>query len=118
MNIKSFWSVALAVAVSSCRVPIVSAAEPSQEEATLVAKLITAHEKLDYDAFVGDSGVPLKKEPFGSIATRLAPRLQAGHEILPLEALRQRGGRVTGWKVSFKDGGDDLLVTLSIRDGK
>ena len=52
------------------------------------------------------------------VATTLAPRLQAGHELSYLGVLNQRGLRVTVWKLSFKDGGDDHLVTLGVKDGK
>src|SRR4051812_6539236 len=94
------------------------AAEASKEDTAMALKLITATEKLDYEAFVSDSARPLPKEQFEAVATTLAPRLQAGHELSYLGALNQRGLRVTVWKLSFKDGGDDLLVTLGVKDGK
>ncbi len=52
------------------------------------------------------------------MATKLAPRLRAGYEMSYLGVLNQRGQRVTVWKLSFKDGGDEHLVTLGVKDGK
>jgi len=87
----------------------------------LSAKIIRAIQKADYNAFIanGDSAFHnLPKEQFDSVATQLAPRLKAGYEITYLGQLEQRGFHVTLWKVSFKDGQDDALATLSLKDGK
>jgi len=100
---------------------ILRAAQPQKEDAVLVGKLITAIEKLDYDAFVADGEGPfqqLKKEQFEAVAAKVAPKLQAGHEVSYFGDLRQKGYHVTLWKISFKDGGDDVLATLSVKDGK
>jgi hypothetical protein len=32
--------------------------------------------------------------------------------------VKQNGDHVTLWKLTFKDGSDDALVTLSAKDGK
>ena len=52
------------------------------------------------------------------MSAKVAPKLLAGHELSYLGDLRQHGYHVTLWKVSFKDGGDDALATLSVKDGK
>src|SRR6185503_14883479 len=92
-------------------------ADPPKEDAAFASKLIAAHESMDYDAVVA-VGLHLKKEHFEALAARFAPRLKAGHEVAYLGELSQYGSRVTLWKITFKDRGDDLLVSLSVRDGK
>ena len=71
--------------------------------------------------FVADGEAPfrqLKKEQFEAVAVKLGPKFRAGHEISYLGDLKQKGYHVTLWKVSFKDGSDDQLATLSTREGK
>ena len=117
MNIKSLkFIVCLALFVVCAGVS--SAAEPSKEDDAMLSKLIVASQNLDYEAFIADSVRPITKEQFEAVASKLSPRLKAGHDISYLGVLNQRGLRVTVWKLSFKDAGDDHLVTLGVRDGK
>ena len=98
-----------------------SEAKPSKEDVDLLNKLFSALQKKDYASFVSD-GEPafraLPEEQFNSVAEQLAPKLIGEHEVTYLGALRQKGFRVTLWKVSLKDGSDDMLATLSVRSGK
>ena len=87
----------------------------------MAAKLVTAIVAADYEGFVADGDTAfkqLKKEQFAPLASQLAPKFQAGHEMSYLGELKQRGYRVTLWKISFKDGSDDALATLSVKAGK
>jgi hypothetical protein len=121
MNIKSIRLIALAVAMLVGGSAVLRAAEPAKEDAAMASKLVTAIEKSDYEAFVADGETPfkqLKKEQFEAVAAQIAPKLQAGHEVSYLGDLKQKGYRVTLWKVSFKDGSDDMLATLGMKDGK
>jgi hypothetical protein len=118
MNIKSVCLAVIAAAAFACSAARSVAAEPPNEDVALVSKLINATEKSDYKAFIALSAAPLKKESFDEVAAKLAPRLQAGHELLYLGTLNQGGSRVVLSKISFKGGGDDVLVTLSVKDGK
>lgn len=98
-----------------------SASEPSKADEALAAKLVTALAQSDHAAFVVDGETPFQritKEQFAAVAGLLAPRLKAGYAISHLGDLRQMGYRVTLWKISFADGGDDALATLSLKDGK
>ena len=101
---------------------ILLAAEPAKEDAALSTKLITAVAKSDYDTWAEDWGAPfkkmLKKEPFSTTCALYAVRFQAGYEISYLGDLNQAGAHVTLWKVSFKNHGDDALVTLVMKEGK
>jgi hypothetical protein len=95
--------------------------KPLKEDVDFFKKLLTAVEKRDYASFVGDGESAFKALPegqFDSVVTQLAPKLGGSHEATYLGALQQKGYRVTLWKVSFKDGSDDMLATLSVRNGR
>ena len=99
----------------------VFAAEAPKEDAAASAKLLAALEKTDRDAFVAEGEAAFKQlsQPqFAAAAAQLSPRLKGGYDLSFLGELKQRGYRVTLWKLSFKDGGDDALATLSMKDGK
>ncbi len=98
-----------------------SAVEPPQEDAALAPKLIAAIERSDYAAFIADGEAPfqqLTEATFAGVASKLAPRLHAGHDLTYLGDYKQHGYRVSLWKITFRDGSDDLLATLSVKDGK
>jgi hypothetical protein len=100
---------------------LVNEAKPSKEDVDFFSKLVSAIAKKDFQSFVAD-GEPafktLPEEEFTSFASQLAPKLNGDRDVTFLGALRQKGYRVTLWKVSFKDGNDDMLATLSVRNGK
>jgi hypothetical protein len=56
--------------------------------------------------------------PFNAQKKRRRSKLKAGYDLAYLGDLNQRGYQVTLWRIRFKSGGDDLLATLSMRDGK
>lgn len=60
----------------------------------------------------------LKKEQFEAVVSRLSAKLKNGYDLTYLGDLNQRGYEVTLWRIRFKSGGDDLLATLSMKDGK
>ncbi len=98
-----------------------AAAEPAKEDAALSAKLMAAIVKPDYEAFVADGEdafKQLRKEQFEAFAAKIGPKLAAGHQFTYLGELKQKGYRVTLWKISFPDGSDDLVASLSVKDGK
>lgn len=121
MNIKSIRSISLAVAMLIDSSAILCATQPQREDAAISAKLITAIENSDYEAFVldGDSSFKqLKKAQFEAVAAQLVPRFKGGYEVSYLGELKQKSYHVTLWRISFKDGSDDALATLSIKAGK
>lgn len=106
---------------------IIASAQLRAEEAPAEAKasataLITAIADKDHAAFKaqGDEmfSKALTKEIFDEVHAKLAPRIKAGYEMTYLTELTRQGHKVTLWKLTFKDGGDDALATLSIKDGK
>ena len=121
MNTRFSRSLVLAAALLVGSPAFLSAVEPAKGDAALVAKIFSAIENSDYVAFVADGDAPfkqLKKEQFDAVSAKVAPKLLAGHELSYLGDLKQHGYHVTLWKVTFKDGGDDALATLSVKDGK
>ena len=96
------------------------AADPTKEDAAFSAKLLGAIQNSDYDAFVVDGTEAfhgITKPQFDSVASALAPKLKTA-QVTFLGELAQHGYRVTLWKLSFTDGSDDALATLSVKDGK
>ena len=84
-------------------------------------RLITALVGGDFEVFISNGEAAfqaLPKKSFDSVVAQLAPRFKAGYEIGYLGELKQKGYQVTLWKISFKDGRDDSLATLSIKNGK
>ena len=84
-------------------------------------KLFAALANDDYAAFIADGDAAFKllaKEKFESVVLQLGPRFKSGFEVTYLGELKQKGYAVTLWKITFKDDGDDLLGTLSLKDGK
>jgi hypothetical protein len=101
------------VSVFAAEAPIAS-----QVEAT---KLVSAIASDDYAAFVVDGNAAfqgLKKDQFESLVSQIGSKLKSGYDLAYLGDLNQRGYQVTLWRIRFKNGGDDLLATLSMKDGK
>lgn len=53
-----------------------------------------------------------------SVRSKMASRLNGGYTSTFLGTLVQEGYTVYLWKLSFKDGLDDRLITMAVRDGK
>jgi hypothetical protein len=97
------------------------AADAPKDAQAASGKLLSAIVADDYNAFISD-GEPafkaLKKEAFDSVVMQLSLRFKTGYEAIYLGELKQKGYQVTLWKLSFKDGGDDMLATLSLKEKK
>jgi hypothetical protein len=111
----------LSLAIACFVTVSVFAADPpvsSQAEAT---KLVSAIVSDNYAAFVADGNAAfqgLKKDQFESVVSQLGSKLKSGYDLAYLGDLNQRGYLVTLWRIRFQNGGDDLLATLSMKDGK
>ena len=96
-------------------------AEPEGAAAT-VKKLLVAVQANDYDAFVAQGNATVKagltKQMLEGVSAQLAPRMEKGYDSLYLGALKQQGCDVYLWKLTYRDGGDDTLVKLVMKDGK
>ncbi|WP_051470255.1 hypothetical protein [Fischerella sp. PCC 9605] len=96
--------------------------QPEKSVQTAFTNLMAAIEENNYDNFVAAGNAAFKegitRQMFTRVSAELAPRMKKGYEAVFLGELRQQGYRVYLWKLTFKDGGDDLLAKLSLKDGK
>ncbi|HEY1769631.1 MAG TPA: hypothetical protein VGG02_05195 [Chthoniobacterales bacterium] len=76
----------------------------------------------NYDAFMAESDGTLKgnlsKRMLERVSKELEPRARQGYDAQYLGELNRKGYQVHLWRLKFKDGGDDALATLSVKDGK
>jgi hypothetical protein len=89
---------------------------------TILTKILNAVENNDYKSFIADGDnqfkVSITKQMFDGVNAMIAPRMKKGYEVFQLGILNQQGCQVYLRKLVFKDGGDDLLVKLALRNGK
>ncbi len=88
----------------------------------VLRKLLTAVEQADYDGFVEDGTTAFKagitKQMFEGVSVQLSSRMKEGYETYYLGQLKQQGCQVHLWKLVYKDGGDDTLAKLVLKEGK
>lgn len=107
----------LVLSASSCM-----AASTPESARPMLDKLLQAVSSNDYASVISDGTVAFKtgitKQMIERVSAQLAPRMVKGYEVTFLGELKQQGCQVSLWKVSYKDGGDDTLAKLVIKDGK
>ncbi len=76
----------------------------------------------DYDGFLTHCDAAMKtaltKQMFTTASQQIASRAKQGYDAQYLGGLFQRGYKVHLWRLRFKDNGDDILATMSIKDGQ
>ncbi len=86
----------------------------------LFHQLLDAQVAKDYDAFVAHGTVELKaaltKTQFEASSDLMIARTKGGFEIAPLGKLNKKGYQVYLYRLRFKDGGDDMLGTMSLKN--
>ena len=97
--------------------------EPGQRQQStdVAARVLEAVKTQDYRAFValGDKGVrKMRAEDFQALVQRHASHLSSGHELQPLDERWRGGVFVRRWKLIFKDGSRDAILTLGVREGR
>ena len=99
-----------------------AAAAEAPGNPTQFRKMLAAIEANNYDAFVADGDPAFKaaltKTAFDSGTSQVLPRLRAGYTPAYLGTLNQGGFAVQLWKLTFKDGKDDVLVSMAMKEGK
>jgi hypothetical protein len=109
--------VSLALPAMPCR-----AGDPAEPGRSTLDTLLRAVEANDYDSFVAGASdafkAALTKSMLQGVSGQLAPRLKKGYACSHLGELKQQGSRVLLWKLTYKDGGDDTLAKLVLKDGK
>lgn len=121
MNNKCFIALIFDLLVFSAIGFAQSAANRSAAD-TIGTRIFHAVEQNDLDSFVADGDNQFKaaitKQMFEGVNAMVAPRMKKGYEVIPLGTLNQQGCQVYLRKLVFKDGGDDILARLAVRDGK
>jgi hypothetical protein len=86
-----------------------------------VEKIINSIKDQDYEAFIanGDKGFSsITKSMFEGVCASMERKFKDGHELTYFGDLKARGYQVTLWRVSFKNGSDDSLGRISVKNGK
>ena len=124
MNAKRFLAAVLSVTcmyLTLAAAPCM-AADPVGPSRPILDKLLKAVEANDYDSFVADGSDAFKagltRQMLQGVSSQLAPRLKKGYDCFHLGELKQQGYQVYLWKLTYKDGGDDTLAKLVLKDGK
>jgi hypothetical protein len=101
--------------------PIAMAQAPAQLETTMKSMLAAIQSKSLADFVAGGDASfrsGMTQPMLDGVSAQLGPRLSQGYTASFLGSLNQEGFTVYLWKVVFKDGKDDRLVTMAVRDGK
>ena len=103
-------------------IPILNAATDGPSTEGTVNTLLAAIATNNYDTLVANAAPALKtritKETFTQVSTQLSPRLKKGYKLQYLGSLKQQGVEVFLWKITYKDGGDEMLARLVIQEDK
>lgn len=101
---------------------LIQAGEPPKKEREILNNLLGATEKNDYKAFLKDATAEVKaaltKQMLERVSSQVAPHMKKGYEVSYLGNLKQQGCKVYLWKLKYKDGHDDTLAKLVLKDGK
>jgi hypothetical protein len=85
-------------------------------------KVLEAVKTRSFDDFLADADdnvrAKLGRQQFDAVSALVGPRLKEGYKTTYLTKLRKSGNAVHLWKLQFKDGKDEALVTMSVKDGK
>ena len=117
-------SVALFISLASSMVfaQALPSAQAPQATVSTMKRMVSAIQANSLPDFVapGDEAFQagMTKEMLSSINQSLASRLGQGYSSTFLTRLKQQGFEVYVWKLEFKDGNDDVLVFLAVKDGK
>jgi hypothetical protein len=118
---RPFRTTALFVVLLSGLAASLLGQAPPQVEATM-KKMLVATQENSYEDFVADGDSTFKggmtRQMLDGVNQQLGPRLKAGYTASYLGKLNQHGFAVHLWRIEFKDGKDDLLATMSVKDGK
>jgi hypothetical protein len=110
----------LIVTFSLCSLALHAA--DNTEADKIFKSLIAAQTAKDYDAFVADADDNLKaaltKTQFDASSNVMIKRTSGGYDTAFLGELNQHGYQVFLFRLRFKDGGDDILGTMSLKDDK
>lgn len=99
----------------------VRADEPAEPVQKTFDRLIGAIKANKRDDFIVDAIDAVKQgvtqQVMDGLAKQLGARLDKGYKAAYLCELKQAGLRIHLWKLTFKDGGDDIVVRIAINKG-
>jgi hypothetical protein len=116
----TLWTIVVAATfdlVSS----VASAQAPPQTEAVMKNMIgaIQVNSLADFNALADQSvKAAMTEQILDKMNQMLGPRLKQGYAVVGMGTLRKEGAQVYLWKLEFKDEGDDVLVTMAMKDGK
>lgn len=97
-------------------------AQAPQQLETTMKSMLTAIQANSLADFVAGGDASFKSgmtQPLlDGVSTQLGLRLKQGYTSTFLGNLNQQGYTVYLWKLEFKGGKDDRLVTMAVKDGK
>ena len=97
-------------------------AEDDAQAQTILNNMLTAEMAKDFNAFLADADdhlrAALSPEQFEVSANSVGTRLNGGYDLTFLGELNQTGYEVYLYRIRYKDGTDDTLVTLGMKEGK
>ena len=124
MRRNTYMTVAAASAVCGLcmAVTLCQAGEVQKQERGILNNLLSATEQNDYEAFLKDASTQVKagltKQMLEGVSAQVAPHMKKGYEVAYLGSLSQQGCEVHLWKLTYRDGHDDTLAKLVIKDEK
>jgi len=102
--------------------PAILHADPDQTTQAVFKNLIDATVSDNYEGFVADCDAQVKaavtKPILEGVSEQIKPHADSGYGAEYLGELNQKGYKVYLWKLKFKDGSDDVLATMSLKEGK
>jgi hypothetical protein len=110
------------IAAAAVLTTVSASAEPDQATQAIFKNLMAATVSNNYEGFIAESDATLKaaltKRMLQRVSKELEPRAKQGYDAQYLGELNRKGYKVHLWRLKFRDGGDDVLATLSVKDGK
>ena|SRR5438552_2159071 len=115
-NPKWWLGIVLALIVQS------SFAQAPTEVETILNKMLSAMQTGSLEEFsaAGDASfkAAMTKELLNGVSAQVGSRLKEGYTSTFLGTVKQQGYVIYLWRLEFKDGKDDRLVTMPVKDGK
>jgi hypothetical protein len=121
MKLKLLLAALAALAVVGVGFKIRDMVDPLHAQTRLAEQLLSAIERVDYDAFLRHADKKLqslRREDFESLATQSAERLKSGHTLVYLDSVERKAVQVTRWRVTFPNGAPEALLTVGSREGE
>ena len=119
IRFKLFLGIVLLMVVAQ---GLVVAAEQDSGITLTLKSMLTAIQNGSPEQFAKEGDDRFKQEATQTVLDQMkelyCARLKAGYQTAYFGELKQKGHKIQVWKITFTDGGDDLLVRVSFHNGK